>query len=395
MKRNIVEISHFSRVMLVALVIASAAKIVFFPLEQLRGLGDITHFYNLAQIPGLPFLDYWVEFPPISVYLFELFYWVVQEDFQHFTVLFLVFISLVNIGNFWFFARIVEQFTALPDQAKKNSLFIYLLVLLFLPYSWWYFDGLTVLFLLIGFYFFLMQKFVVSISSIAVGVLTKIFPVLFLMVYLKQKMTWRKMIILTGVFLMMIAVPYLFLWRVSPQFTQASLVSQAMKGSWETVWALMDGNYQTGNFGPLWERLEAGTAYQRIGNAPVVDGKITLLVFGLLGLLGISRKNIHTPLGFAQLILFTECIFFLWSPGWSPQWVLYVIPFVLMAIPNTRIATAASVGLSLINVLEWPLIIGLQLLHLLPVTILLRTVGFVTLALYLNGVMGRKEKQEV
>jgi hypothetical protein len=386
---------QFARWMVGVFIFLSIVKIIFIPLNQLRGLGDITHFYNLAQIPGLPFVDYWVEFPPIPVFLFESFYWLVAEDFQNFTYLFLIFITLVNAGNLYVFSQILAQIRNLSDARKRNSLFFYLLVLSFLTYSWWYFDGLTVLLLLSGFYCFIKEKELLSIGLISLGILTKLFPALFLAVFLKKKIklcgSLKRIILL----LIVVGLPYFVLWLASAEMTAASLVSQAMKGSWETVWALIDGNYQTGNFGPLWERLDPALAYRQIGYPPRVDSRITLAAFGLLGLLSIWRRKITSAQHFSQLVLFTFCIFFLWSPGWSPQWVLYLIPFLLFAIPNTRLGIGMAVLLILINLFEWPVILGLQLLSFLPLTIFSRTLIFAVLSVYLYQRMGAENKYGV
>jgi hypothetical protein len=389
-----IDIFQFQKMLLIILFLLSAVKILFIPLDQLRGLGDITHFYHLAQIPGLPFIDYWVEFPPVPVYLFEFFYWIVREDFQKFSILFLFFISLVNVGNFYLVSIILNKIEPIKPQLRKNLLFFYLIVMLFLPYNWWYFDGLTLIFLLLGLSHFLNKKFLMSVVFISFGVLTKLFPLLFFVVFIKQKLNWRVIIKSISLLILIVGIPYLLLFLISPEMTRASLVSQAMKGSWETIWALMDGNYHTGNFGPLWERLDPSTAYNQIGNTSLLDPKITLIFFGLFGLLGIWRKKIHSPRQIAQFVLFTFCVFFIWSVGWSPQWVLYIIPFLLFSIPDFHWGILISGLFILINFFEWPIIIGFQWLNLLPVTIVVRTIGFILLASYLYLKMPVEQKIE-
>jgi hypothetical protein len=47
----------------------------------------------------------------------------------------------------------------------------------------------------------------------------------------------------------------------------------------------------------------------------------------------------------------------LWSPGWSPQWVLYLLPIILLVLPE-REALLLSLALVLINLLEWPLLLS-------------------------------------
>jgi hypothetical protein len=69
---------------------------------------------------------------------------------------------------------------------------------------------------------------------------------------------------------------------------------------------------------------------------------------------------------------FTLTIFFLWSPGWSVQWVLYLIPLILLVVPG-RMAILLVFGHIMVNLLEWPVFLARNRFDLLPLTIGLRT----------------------
>ena len=47
----------------------------------------------------------------------------------------------------------------------------------------------------------------------------------------------------------------------------------------------------------------------------------------------------------------------LWLPGYSPQWVLYLVPLILLALPF-RMGVMMAVVLVLVNLLEWPVLLS-------------------------------------
>jgi len=79
----------------------------------------------------------------------------------------------------------------------------------------------------------------------------------------------------------------------------------------------------------------------------------------------------------------TFLIFILWSKGWSPQWQTFLIPLILLTLPQAR-ALLFIIALSFINFLEWPIILSRGLNELLPLTILTRTLllALLTLTIY-------------
>ncbi len=49
----------------------------------------------------------------------------------------------------------------------------------------------------------------------------------------------------------------------------------------------------------------------------------------------------------------TFAIFLMWSPGWSPQWVLYLLPLILLTLP-IRQGLVLAVTLLTVVMFEWP-----------------------------------------
>jgi hypothetical protein len=344
------------------------------PFEGLRGYGDLPHFFNLASLPGLPYLNYWAEFPPVFPFLSELLLALGGQEHVYTYLLVLLF-SAANLGSLLIFLRLTERVDAQPAAWRGV---VYAALLGGLAYNWWYFDSLAVFFCLLGLEWSLSRRPTwLAGGALGLGILTKLFPALLLPALWRWLPRRRAVLITAWAGLLAVAV-YGGLWLAAPDFTRASLQSQSAKGSWETVWALIDGNLRTGNFGPEIERLNPAAAAQAVGNPPRLNPWASLGVFGAAGLLLFSRfkpASLRQGVSFAGL---TWVIFLLWSPGWSPQWVLYLLPLILLTLPE-RLGLLLAGSLVLANLLEWPLMLSRGYFQFLPLTILLRTLLLVLL----------------
>lgn len=356
------------------------------PLEALHGYGDFVTFFSVAQIPGWPYLDYWVEFPPVFPFLSEALFRLSGEQQHVYTYLLLFVLLLADAGNLYFFQRLAARFW------KEEGLFFrvlfYTVVLIALPYGWWYFDSLALLALLAGLTYTVEGSELRAGVCWGIGALVKFFPLIGLAALWNGRKVGRlarAAVVAAGIF----AIGMAALALVSPQFTAASLRSQSSKGSWETVWALIDGNHSTGNFGDLVERLDPALASQPVGKPARISAWITLPIFALAGFLLLvkSKPSPHRPLSAVGLAL---CLFFLWSPGWSVQWVLYLMPIFLLALEK-RQAVLLTVTFILVNLLEWPVLLSRGLFDLLPVTVATRAVLLILAAILFAGQLSQEK----
>jgi len=354
-----------------------ATLLLALPFDGLRNYSDHLHFFNLAALPGLPYFNFWSEFPPVFPFLSELLHGLSGGAEHTYTYLLILFLSAAGLGSILLFERIAARLD-LPDGLWRAVLFAALLAAL--PYTWWYFDILTVFFTLLAIDLaFSRRPAALAGLVLGLGILTKLFPAM-LLPALWKNLSRRRALIMTPAALILPLLIYAALGLASPSFTAASLQSQAAKGSWETVWALLDGNLRTGNFGPLDERFDPAAAELAQGNPPFLNPWLRLAIFGALGLFLFLRARLDSPrraLAFAGL---TSTIFFLWSPGWSVQWVLYLLPLILLTLPQ-RMALLLGAAHLFINLLEWPVLLSRGLFDTLPLTILLRAFLLLLLAL--------------
>ena len=355
-----------------------AARLILFlslPRTGLQAYGDFWNFYHIAKL-GIPFIDNWVEFPPVFPFLSRLVYLLVNGRQHAYEYLFAILFSVFQALGIYVFQLMAREIYPKGQTQGISLQYTFLLVGLF--YGWAYFDPLAVLFMLLGMYYLLRERDYRAGIIIGIGGLVKFFPVL----ALASAWKWRggKNAIKTiAIVLIAFLLIYGSLYLMAPDNTLASLSSQGNKGSWETVWAMLDGNCGTGNFSPEINRLDHQTAYLPSGNPAVISPWLTLAVFCGIGFAVFLFSRVDDPMSFLAFAGFTLIMFFLWSPGYSPQWVLYLLPFSLLCLSSLR-RTLISLTLVLINLAEWPVLLSRGGFEYLGGLIIIRTMLFLVLA---------------
>ena len=144
---------------------------------------------------------------------------------------------------------------------------IYTLLLPPLVFTYWTFEPLPTFLLFLGLYWLLRGDDMRSAVAVAVGALVKFVPVLLFGAVVRFRPV-RRAAVYIAVVIGLFALPYLFLLS-NPQtrpMTIPSLTAQFNKASYQTVWALLDGNYTTGVFGAVDERTDPANATRPRGS---------------------------------------------------------------------------------------------------------------------------------
>ena len=410
-------ISDFSLV-LVLFFTSRLMLLLAFPPENLIFYGDYQHYFNLASMTerGLyPFVHYWYEFPPIFPYLNIAVYSLAGGQLKNYIVLLAFVLLLVEAANLYLLYRLALILYG-PARAGQT---VWIYTALFVPVFFWLgnFDALTTFFILLGLVALVkrvdphpvagatpLSRFgrgdrreggegfssdVWLALALGLGAMVKVLPVL-LLATLWRARGFKAMVALAGATLLISLLIFGPFFLANPTMTWASLQAQASKSSYETVWALLDGNLTTGNFGGLADHLDPAKATQPLNNPARLPTWLTFIPFGLLGLFIFTRSR-QLPTMAQDSVIFTTLtfvIFFLWSPGWSPQWQTFLIPLLLLALPERR-AVMFIIVLGFVNFVEWPVILSRGMHQLLLVTILARTLILILLALELYQVFSR------
>ena len=160
---------------------------------------------------------------------------------------------------------------------------------------------------------------------------------------------WPRMTIYFAVFLTTVIVLAAPFYAMNPDLILGPQLITAARQPWETVWALIDGNYDYGVI-PLDMRNLAWAPTS--GPPSRIPWLWVTVIFGIVyGVLYTRPVNWRLPANALAFVAFTLCLFMLWSKGYSPQWLGWPLFFVALLLPNLRGVTYAVI-LSITNILE-------------------------------------------
>jgi hypothetical protein len=327
-----------------------------------RGIGtngDRLYHYALSSLASedlYPFRDWWSEFPPIWYITTTTAYVILGEDatYDKWSLILGMLMLASETGVMLVLMRLGTHLHN-PNTGMALA-WVYSVLALPLIFMWWNFDSLVTLTALMGLYFILKRSDIPAAVWIAIGALTKFVPLLIfgaVIRFMRPVRMARFIVIALGV----VILAYLPFFAINAEFTSISLTAQFGKPSYQTVWALIDGNYATGNFGSIESHFYAeGVDEDPFERQPaVVPSWLRLLIAAGIGAWVFLRTQRRDAIGVTAFFGITLLIFYLQSQGFSPQWLTLIIPLVLLVHPN-RNGVYMALMLSLLAFIEYPLI---------------------------------------
>jgi len=325
-----------------------------------RGLGaqgDRLYHFQLASLTedgDYPFRDWWSEFPPVWYFITTTVYQLQGEsvNYSGWSMALAMIVLAFDVGNLLLMRAIGTQLYG--KNTGMSLAWIYAVCLAPMVFLFWNFETLVAFFLLLGLYLLIRQKENQSAVATAIGALTKFTPALLFGAALRfrdPKVAGRYIAITLGIF----ALAYLPLFAQNAEMTLPSLTAQFGKSSYQTVWALIDGNYITGNFGTVESHFDPDAADDLSGEPAVIPSFVRLGLAGAIGLFVFMRTKRFDDRGMVAFTGITLLIFFLQAQGWSPQWLVQIIPLILLVFP-TRNGVLAVVVLSMVVFFEYPVL---------------------------------------
>lgn len=316
--------------------------------------------YNTSYLPfaqwsdrGLyPFVHYWLEWPPlftwlvVGVYRLSLLLPSWTDPRLWYNTLLGLSLLPFEIGNF---VLIYLMGLELYDRAKAlRCALIY--ACLFAPLYFWsgWNDCMSLFFLLLSLYLLLRGKGVLAGIASGIGFWVKVLPILAVPVGLRvlrglrQKASFLVAVSLT---VLVLASPFLL---INTGFLWAFFANLLGRSSWETVWALLDGYYSYGVVTA--DRLTIPTDFTTHSSS--LPWPMITVVFALILLwLYTRRLDYHRKTNVVALTGLTITLFTLYSKGYSPQFIVQLIPFAVLLLPNLK-GVSYVLLLEVVNFLE-------------------------------------------
>ncbi len=350
------------------------------------------NFVQLSDRGFYPVIHYWMDYPPLFPWLAVIVYrlslllpsW--TDPNLWFNLLLGGTLLLFEIGNFVLIYAIAVKLKGREVAVRcawlYAGLFFPIMTLLF------WFENFPLFFLLLGVYMVISKRPVLGGLAAGIGFMIKMVPAFIAPVALRvfprisEKISY---ILAAALGALVLALPFLL---SNPGFFLATFLHQARRGPWESVWALLDGYYSGGATPPLESRFDLATITisSRQSYFPyLLVVAIFVVVFLLLYTRPIDWQDNLKAVTFCALSI---NLFLIFSKGYSPQWIVNLLPFIILLMPNLR-GVAYALLLMIANVLEFPIALMLIPDHswLFVTAVLFRTTLLVVLSMELGWML--------
>jgi len=382
--------------------------LAFRPGGQVLDHSDFYWYREFAQLTRqgyTPYVNLWAPYPPLFPFLM-VGLWHISSllppwEFPNlwFALLLGGTFLLFEAGNLVLIYAIARQW---GDQ-RRGLQTAWFYAILFTPVytlTGW-FESFPIFFFLLSLYLLLRGHPLWSAITTGIGFMIKLIPLILLPVGARipnargrgTKRNWCitipflnlsfdiwHLLLYFGTFALTVVAIGLPFYLRNSRLVWGSLVISGARGSWQTVWALLEGEFGYGIV-PLDMRNLAWDPASSPGGSSLPWLWITL-AFGLVYLFAYARPfDWKSPRNVVAFTGFTVILFLLFSKGYSPQWLGWVLVFVALLTPNLRGAFYAIVT-SFLNLVEANIFFTIvpDEHWLLMMTVGLRTLIFLVLA---------------
>lgn len=324
-------------------------------------------FAQLTRQGYYPYVNLWTTYPPLFPYLMIGLWWVSTLlppwEFPNlwFTLLLGGTFLLFEVGNLVLLYAIARRISG--TRAALRSAWFY--ALLFTPVytlTGW-FESYPLFFFLLGLYLLLRGRPLWSAMVCGVGFMIKLVPIVLLPIGLRLpreerrrftlpvldlSLDLRHAMLFLGVFAVTVVLIGLPFYLLDSRLAWGSLTISNTREPWETVWALLEGQFDYGII-PLDMRDLSWQPAPPAGGLPWP--LITLMFAAVFAFIYTRPIDWKQPRSVVAMTGLTVILFTLYSKGYSPQWLGWVLVFIALLLPNRR-GVFYAVALSLANVIE-------------------------------------------
>ena len=320
---------------------------------------DYMRWGSLADSGLYPYVHYWSEYPPlfgwsaILIYRLSTLVPALPEEPRYwFAIVLRLTMTLFDVGSLFLVYGMAQQLGSKSRAVRTAAFFAGGFIIAYAAAGWY--DSMPLFFLLLTLYLALRDHYTSSAVAASIGFLVKLVPIVLLPVVVRRIARLRDAIgyvIAFGVATLVLVLPFML---NGTEYLLAFLRGTFNRPSWNSLWAILEGGYTFGAVIPVMERFSP----ENVSAAPVANPlpwPIIHLAFAAVFLFVYTRRlDWRKPLNTVAFAGLTINLFLLWSKGYSGQFVVYVIPFVVLLLPKWRGLTYAAL-LSVLWIAEFPL----------------------------------------
>lgn len=331
-----------------------------------------THIVQQSDAGLYPFVHFWMEYPPVFPLLAVLLYRAlsllpVSDPTAIFVPGYALAMSGVELVNVALVHRLSRR--AHGPSAAGVAVLIYAACPVPVWFALGWFDALAVLTLLAGLLLVLKGRAASAGIVVALGTLTKLFPIVLLLVVpaaLGRRGTARFVLALVATGLAVV-VPLLV---TRADLLLASFQSFLTRPPWETIPALLLRSYSFPILVPIEDRFTAATAVSPVSRWSV----LALVPQAALGLAAwrawrLGRARRAQPVDLCLVVALGVASLLLGSRGFSPQFVVWLLPLIVVVWPH-RVGLAYTALFSVHCLVYYlvvaPAIAGYYAFHTVP-----------------------------
>ena len=337
--------------------------IVFFKPGGLVYVGghDVLHYLSLAELSlegKWPYLDYWMEYPPlfplafVGLYRLSLLLPSWPEPMLWYQLTVSGFLLIWESSNLLLVYALARRLHGSALGLRAAWMYAGLFLPVYTLTNW--FDAFPLFLLLLSLHLAVRGNAWWAGLAVGMGFMAKLIPAV---VGPAALLAWRTRrerslyVLAGGLVVAAIAVP---LYLANSEMVLASFRSMVQRSSWLTPWALWEGYFGVGFTPSLPARFVPEHAGWQMHPSTLPWLWITLTAVVAGAFLFTRRLEWHQPRTMVASTAIVLNLLLLFSKGWSPQFAIYVLSFLVILLPNAW-GLAYALLLTANTFVEWPI----------------------------------------